>query len=104
MIVFNGRRSVSANRSTDWNRYYAKRISFSVTRAITAKYIISTLRKAGLGTGREGRAVSSIIELGGGDSCFDASLRRFFPEARYTIIDKNREGLIRFCNRWGGEC
>jgi putative flippase GtrA/SAM-dependent methyltransferase len=103
MIVFNGHESVSTNRATDWNRYYTKRISFSVTRAITAQCIINMLSKAGLGTGREGRAVSSIIELGGGDSCFYACFHRVFPEARYTIIDKNKEGITRFFQKNEGK-
>lgn len=78
-------------KETDWNTYYSNRVSSkNVTRKITEKLILLILKQ------HYSKSLCSIIEFGGGDSCFFQAFRTAYPEAYYTIIDKSSAGVQKF--------
>ena len=85
----------TSNEKTDWNKYYSERkennskIILTITkttRKITDNLILSFLK-------RDKNNISSIIELGGADSCFYNSFRDFIPHSTYTVIDNCKVGV-----------
>lgn len=82
---------------TDWDGYYAKRLATStLTRRISERLIVGMIKRH-----VPDRSVASILELGGGDSCFYEAFRALFPSCRYTVIDKSREGVAKFLAKHG---
>ena len=79
---------------TDWNLYYASPYkTASITRRITALY----LRK--LITHNTNMPNPSVVEIGGGNSCFFESLQAAFSPISYTVIDNNQIALEKFSER-----
>lgn len=70
--------------STDWTKYYNKPKSrFSIiTQKITLKYIMDIIKEVGM-VGQW-----TIMECGGGNSCFAGSVVEDLDIAQYDIIDK----------------
>ena len=83
--------------ATDWDTYYNNR-KFSISmRHVTERLLVRIfLRQAG-------SAVSSITELGGGDSCFYNALRKVYPSTQYTVVDNSGIGISLFQRKHAGE-
>jgi cyclopropane fatty-acyl-phospholipid synthase-like methyltransferase len=82
---------------TDWDGYYARRLATStLTRRISERLIVAMMQRHV----PDGSA-TSVLELGGGDSCFYLAVRALFPSCRYAVIDKSREGIAKFLARHG---
>jgi len=82
---------------TDWDGYYAKRLATStLTRKISERLIVGLIKRH-----VPHDPVASVLELGGGDSCFYEAFRALFPSCRYTVIDKSREGVAKFLAKHG---
>jgi 2-polyprenyl-3-methyl-5-hydroxy-6-metoxy-1,4-benzoquinol methylase len=79
---------------TDWNQYYASPYkTASMTRKITTLYLQKLIRHS---TNIQN---PSVIEIGGGNSCFFESLQAAFAPISYTVIDNNQISLDKFCER-----
>ena len=79
------------NNKTDWNTYYLSRKSKrNPFRMITEKLLLRHIRKYLAGK------IDTIIEIGGGDSCFYKGISSCFPESIYTIIDSSATGIQSF--------
>lgn len=77
---------------TDWDTYYQKPSIFAkFTRKSTERHLLHYLKKAAAFS-----PVKTICELGGANSCFFSVIRKSFPEALYTIIDNNEQGVNLF--------
>jgi trans-aconitate methyltransferase len=75
--------------TTDWGAYYRRPAIFSrLTRRITRHAIVREAARAA-----PGKALASIVELGGGNSVFLRAFRKRFPDAVLTAIDTNALGL-----------
>ncbi|MCM1559152.1 MAG: class I SAM-dependent methyltransferase [Butyrivibrio sp.] len=79
---------------TDWSIYYTRPKSrFSTfTQKHTLKYLLNEISMAGL------EINSSILELGGGNSCFAEGLRKNLPIGRYDVIDNCKVALDKLKN------
>jgi hypothetical protein len=81
--------------ATDWNAYYeGVPATAKLTRTITGRRLVSLLT-------RYSARPTSIIEVGGANSCFFATLNRVFCPSRYTVIDTNEKGLQKFLDQHG---
>lgn len=77
--------------ATDWTRYYERPfVTAHVTRRITGRILAKMLATAGFPEG------GSIIELGGGNSAFCATLTRRLHVRHYTVVDSNPRGTELF--------
>ncbi|MEO8637377.1 MAG: class I SAM-dependent methyltransferase [Candidatus Taylorbacteria bacterium] len=73
------------NKQTDWDRYYNKPYkTASFTRKITGRVLLKTVKRFYTSD------TLSIIELGGGNSCFCDLLMEKFNVERYDIVDSNQ--------------
>lgn len=91
-FIFTGK-TTELPSQTDWDKYYeSKRGLFSLTRKITGRLLLSLFSKYG------GKKISSIVELGGANSCFFKALANTFPGVEYTVVDKNSIGLQKFAD------
>jgi hypothetical protein len=78
--------------ATDWNRYYDKPIPTArLTRRYTGHWLKTMMKKY-----TDGKSQLSIIEFGGGNSCFFKGLTAALPIARYEIVDLNAKSLKLF--------
>ncbi|MFB3776958.1 MAG: glycosyltransferase [Bryobacteraceae bacterium] len=84
--------------TTDWERYY-KQTPFTarIARRYTARELVSALRRYG------GGKVRTVVELGGGNSCFlDDVCRVLHPDA-YHVVDASEYGLQLLRGRAAGD-
>jgi hypothetical protein len=84
------------NDKTDWNTYYThpnKTAQF--TRKITGRVLVHYIKKY-VGTND-----FTIVELGGGNSCFFELLEQSFSPREYIVVDNNQAGLSKFIERTG---
>lgn len=81
------------NRSTDWNAYYKKPKSIisTLTQRYTLNYIVKIINRTEFND-------FSVIELGGGASCFAQALHRYFCISRYDIIDNCEIAIEKACS------
>lgn len=78
--------------ATDWDRYYDRPAPTAhLTRRYTAHWLQSTVRQY-----MSGKSQLSVIEFGGGNSCFFKGLAAALPIARYDIVDLNTKSLALF--------
>ncbi len=79
-------------RTTDWDRYYDRPLATAkLTRRYTAHWLRAAIQKYS-----DRRSPLSVIEFGGGNSCFFRSLVETLPIARYEIADLNEKSLQLF--------
>jgi SAM-dependent methyltransferase len=71
------------NKKTDWDTYYSTRKHYlSLPRWITLQFILSFIKRFVI-------KLDSIIELGGGDSCFMGAMLKKFKNIKYYIFDNS---------------
>lgn len=86
LFVYSSR--IATEEKTDWDTYYNAPFKTSFfSRRFTEKKLHQLIEKFGA------KSISSICELGGGNSYFYQKLREVYPESFYTIIDNNQRGL-----------
>ena len=74
---------------TDWEAYYRRPSLFApLTRRITKRVILREVTRAA-----QGKALATIVELGGGGSPFLRAFRQHFPDAELMAMDTNPLGL-----------
>jgi Methyltransferase domain len=79
---------------TDWDRYYRKPFpAAALSRQVTAYYLKRMIRKYAP------RPHPTIIELGGGNSCFRDGLYRAFGPSTYTMVDIHKGSLLKVRER-----
>lgn len=85
------------DKPTDWKEYYQNRTVVSKCSAwLCAKTLFALFRANRLcGTAE----VQKIIELGGGNSALYKYIRKFFPNARIVLIDKEAFNESSFCKQ-----
>lgn len=82
---------------TDWDAYYENAFWASkYSRAHSSRMLLSILRAVSAKN-----CAPSIIELGGGNSCFFETLRQELQPSSYTIVDNNKKSLAMFENKYG---
>jgi hypothetical protein len=79
-------------RATDWDRYYDQPLA---TAKLTRRYSGHWLRTA-IEKYAPQRTQISIIEFGGGNSCFFRTLVGSLPISRYEVADLNEKSLRLF--------
>ena len=90
VFVFTSSQKEVAARVTDWEDYYTDRTSvLTPTRRITANILIKIARRYVPHGG-------SVIELGGGDSCFYQSIVTCISPSLYTIVDSSSVAIDLF--------
>jgi SAM-dependent methyltransferase len=90
---------VTRDGRTDWNEYYTRPFPLArYTRAYTARKLASYLRRFPQSGRGRGEPVT-VIELGGGNSAFLATLMAQFPIGQYAVIDNNQLGLRQLSSR-----
>ena len=73
--------------ATDWDRYYDRPLATAkLTRRYTGHWLQTAIRKFAAGKDR-----LSVIEFGGGNSCFFEPLVTTLPIARYDVVDLNEK-------------
>lgn len=78
--------------ATDWDRYYdSPAPTAHLTGRYTAHWLESMMRRY-----TSGRSPLSVIEFGGGNSCFFKRLAETLPIGRYEIVDLNAKSLALF--------
>jgi Methyltransferase domain len=78
--------------ATDWDQYYARPAPTArLTRRYTARWLRERIREYAVG-----RDPISIVEFGGGNSCFFRGLVEALPVNRYEIVDLNAKSLDLF--------
>jgi cyclopropane fatty-acyl-phospholipid synthase-like methyltransferase len=78
--------------ATNWDRYYDRPAPTAhLTRRYTAHWLQSTMRRY-----TAGKSQLSVIEFGGGNSCFFRGIAAALPVARYEIVDLNAKSLELF--------
>ena len=78
--------------ATDWDRYYDRPLATAkLTRRYTGHWLQTAIRKFAAGKDR-----LSVIEFGGGNSCFFEPLVTTLPIARYDVVDLNEQSLRLF--------
>ncbi len=78
--------------ATDWDRYYDRPLATAkLTRRYTGHWLATAMRKFTGGTDR-----LSVVEFGGGNSCFFQPLVTALPIARYDVVDLNEKSLRLF--------
>lgn len=81
---------------TDWDAYYRKPAAATrISRRITAGLLKKLIRRFADGP------LETIVELGGGGSCFIGPIRAVFRPRRYCVIDRNQAGLDLLSQRYG---
>lgn len=95
-FVFTSRKEREA--STDWTNYYQSvPPTAKLTRKYTTSVLISALKRfCGVG-------MSSLVELGGANSCFLDEIRKSVSPKRIHIIDLNEFGLDLLRQRLGSD-
>lgn len=86
-------------QKTDWNSYYEQAFWAShFTRKYTTKVIINMML-------RHTKNISnpSIVEFGGGNSCFYDAIESTIPFTSYTVVDTNPTGIEQFQARTSHE-
>jgi hypothetical protein len=78
--------------ATDWDQYYDRPAPTAhLTRRYTAHWLQTMMRRY-----TAGKPSLSVIEFGGGNSCFFKGLTEALPIARYEIVDLNAKSLELF--------
>jgi len=78
--------------ATDWDQYYNRPAATAhLTRRYTAHWLQTMIRRYAAG-----KSSLSVIEFGGGNSCFFKGLTSALPIARYEIVDLNAKSLALF--------
>ena len=81
--------------ATDWDRYYDRPLATAkLTRRYTGHWLQTAIRKFAAGKDR-----LSVIEFGGGNSCFFEPLVTTLPIARYEVVDLDEKSLRLFEER-----
>lgn len=98
LFVFGTQRSVDTSTETDWDTYYAARTSSSSpTRKITRRLLLAMFDR------HVGGEPATIMEFGGGDSCFYAGIRRRYTTSLYRIADRSKVSIDKFVDKFGVE-
>lgn len=79
-------------RNTDWSKYYENRES-SFIRNINAKIRDNIFKKM---LNKSSYSITSMLELGGGDSCFYIFFSNINKNLEYNVIDSNEYGVELF--------
>lgn len=88
---------------TNWDVYHLNPyMSATITRRITARYLISRIKESLPLFDGEPKPIS-VVELGGANSCFLEQLFEAFHITQYVIMDRNRVGLDASRSRWSNE-
>jgi hypothetical protein len=83
---------------TDWDAYYHQPIATSkYSRRITARILENLIRRFC------DQPLDTVVELGGGNSCFVDGIRARFKPRRYCVIDNNEVGLQLLSGRFSGD-
>jgi SAM-dependent methyltransferase len=83
-------------KKTDWDQYYRKPYRFAgFTKGIITRVVLKYLQTYAP------KEKFTMLEFGGGNSCFYEIFNRIFSPDKYYIIDNNREGLEAFGRRIG---
>jgi len=91
-------RHKDAQTATDWGGYYESTpFTARITRRYTAAVLASALKRFA------GSRIQSIVELGGGNSCFFDTICRQFDLQVYHVVDSNARGLELLRQRAGGD-
>lgn len=78
--------------ATDWDQYYDRPAPTArLTRRYTARWLQTMMRRH-----TAGKSELSVIEFGGGNSCFFKGLTAALPIVRYEIVDFNAKSLALF--------
>jgi len=81
--------------ATDWEYYYASTPPTArLTRRYTAALLVRVLKRFA------GRDPGSLVELGGGNSCFFERILREVRPGLYHVVDTNEYGLELLRRRW----
>jgi SAM-dependent methyltransferase len=84
-------------KQTDWNTYYKKPYKISgFTKGIITRELLTYLKKH-IPAGTH----PTMLEFGGGNSCFYELFNETFKPETYYIVDNNRVGLDAFSRRIG---
>jgi glycosyltransferase involved in cell wall biosynthesis len=74
--------------ATDWDRYYASTpLTARLTRRYTAALLVRVLRRFA------GQDPGSVVELGGGNSCFFERILREVRPGAYHVVDTSEHGI-----------
>jgi SAM-dependent methyltransferase len=97
IFIFSRSNKLDYDLHTDWDNYYINRtISQStVTRRITGRLIVKKIKEY------EPSKPQTIVEFGGGDSCFYEKFRESFPGVKYIVIDNSTVGVEKFREKAG---
>jgi cyclopropane fatty-acyl-phospholipid synthase-like methyltransferase len=80
---------------TDWTKYYSDRlVNLTITRKYTLKKILSYFSKYA-------PIADTILEIGGGNSCFYEKIQEKYSNAQYKIMDNNSLGIDKFLLQYG---
>ncbi|MEN6601393.1 MAG: glycosyltransferase [Bryobacteraceae bacterium] len=83
-------------RATDWDRYYTKTpFTARITRRYTVAVLVSALKRFG------GGKLRTVVELGGGNSCFFDDVCRVLQPGAYHAVDTSAYGLELLRSRAG---
>src|SRR5882672_2198794 len=75
--------------ATDWDLYYDRPLATAkLTRRYTGHWLRTAMRNYAAG-----KAPLSVIEFGGGNSCFFRSIVDSLPIGRYEVVDLNQKSL-----------
>ena len=78
--------------ATDWDQYYDRPAPTAhLTRRYTARWLQTMMRRY-----TAGKSQLSVIEFGGGNSCFFKGLTAALPIISYEIVDLNAKSLALF--------
>jgi len=78
--------------ATDWDQYYDRPAPTAhLTRRYTAHWLQTMMRRY-----TAGKSPLSVVEFGGGNSCFFKGLVGTLPVAHYEIVDLNAKSLALF--------
>ncbi len=89
-------RVVTGEEKTDWAKYYEEiQPTARVTRSITTARLLGCLRLSA-----ERSSDLSIVEIGGGNSCFYETINAKISPREYVIIDNSQAGLTKFQGRY----
>lgn len=82
-------------RATDWDQYYERPMPTAhLTRRYTSHWLQTMMRRY-----TAGKSPLSVIEFGGGNSCFFKGLVEALPINRYEIVDLNAKSLALFAEQ-----
>src|SRR5260370_42588183 len=83
---------LTGKQATDWDRYY-KSVPFTakLTRRYSTAVLLNAIKRYAESTTADGRL--SIMELGGGNSCFVDSILAATRCRSYDVIDTNSYAL-----------